>query len=314
MLDLIGDVHGHADELVARLSAMGYQRGEKGFAHPAGRRVVFLGDFIDRGPQVERVLKIVRAMVDAGQAVAVIGNHEFNAIAYHTPDPDQPGGFLRPHTEKNRKQHRATLDQLGSTLGGWVDWFRTLPPYREVGAVRAVHACWDDEAIATSGEAFDAAGGWSQALMVRASRKHDPLYAATELVLKGREIPLPAGVRYVDKGGDVRTAMRCKWYAEAAGKRYSDYVLGTDAVPCDEPIPQAVTDAARPYPPGAPPVFVGHYWLRATRPAVLADNVACLDYSVARRGALCAYRWDGEARLSDDKLCWTPAIWWPAEG
>jgi len=45
------------------------------------------------------------------------------------------------------------------------------------------------------------------------------------------------------------------------------------------------------------PVFVGHYWLSGARPSLLRGNVACLDWSVARGGFLCAYRWDGERTL-----------------
>jgi hypothetical protein len=53
-------------------------------------------------------------------------------------------------------------------------------------------------------------------------------------------------------------------------------------------------------PTTAKPVFIGHYWLSASKPEILADNVACLDYSVAKGGFLCAYRWQGEQRLSND--------------
>jgi hypothetical protein len=51
-----------------------------------------------------------------------------------------------------------------------------------------------------------------------------------------------------------------------------------------------------------PPVFVGHYWLSADRPEPLSPNVACLDYSVAKGGFLCAYRWDGERTLGPGKF------------
>jgi hypothetical protein len=51
-------------------------------------------------------------------------------------------------------------------------------------------------------------------------------------------------------------------------------------------------------------VFLGHYWLSAERPTILADNVACLDFSVAKGGFLCAYRWDGEQQLSNDSFVW----------
>src|SRR5580693_9176784 len=103
MYDLIGDIHGHADELVQLLEALGYCKHGRTYAHP-GRTVIFLGDFIDRGPKIRQVLEIVRPMVEEGKALAVMGNHELNALTYHTEDPDCLGEFLRPRCEKNVHQ------------------------------------------------------------------------------------------------------------------------------------------------------------------------------------------------------------------
>lgn len=65
MFDLIGDVHGHAEELVRLLDTLGYKRVHGIYRHD-DRRVIFLGDFIDRGPQIAQVLEIVRPMIDQG--------------------------------------------------------------------------------------------------------------------------------------------------------------------------------------------------------------------------------------------------------
>src|ERR1700676_1485199 len=92
--DLIGDIHGHADELMQLLEALGYGKSQGVYRHPE-RRVIFLGDFIDRGPQIRQVLEIVRPMIEQGHALAVMGNHELNALAYHTDAPDSPGEHLR---------------------------------------------------------------------------------------------------------------------------------------------------------------------------------------------------------------------------
>ena len=59
-----------------------------------------------------------------------------------------------------------------------------------------------------------------------------------------------------------------------------------------------------PYSPEEKPVFIGHHWLSADRPTLLAENVACLDYSVAKGGFLCAYRWKGEAKLNEENFVW----------
>ena len=80
--DVIGDVHGCLAELLALLEKLGYSltRDDSGravdAAHPAGRRAVFLGDLVDRGPDSPGVLRLVMGMVAAGTALAVPGNHE----------------------------------------------------------------------------------------------------------------------------------------------------------------------------------------------------------------------------------------------
>src|SRR6201996_2417881 len=80
--DVIGDVHGCLPELLLLLDKLGYQvtSDDAGrpvnAAHPAGRRVIFLGDLVDRGPDSPGVLRLAMGMVAAGTALAVPGNHE----------------------------------------------------------------------------------------------------------------------------------------------------------------------------------------------------------------------------------------------
>jgi protein phosphatase len=77
--DLIGDVHGCADELEELLEVMGYQPAPAAawvWRHPAGRKAIFLGDLADRGPRVPDVLRIAMAMTRAGTALCVPGNHD----------------------------------------------------------------------------------------------------------------------------------------------------------------------------------------------------------------------------------------------
>jgi len=57
------------------------------------------------------------------------------------------------------------------------------------------------------------------------------------------------------------------------------------------------------YPPDAPPVFVGHYWMEG-EPGPLKPNVACIDYSAVKYDKMVAYRMDGEQVLSRDKFVW----------
>ncbi len=78
--DIIGDVHGCYDELVELLGVLGYQitetSGGVAVVPPAGRKAVFLGDLVDRGPRITQVLKLVMGMVEAGAALCVPGNHD----------------------------------------------------------------------------------------------------------------------------------------------------------------------------------------------------------------------------------------------
>ena len=83
--DIIGDVHGCYDELAVLLERLGYRlesrAGDDGetvlsATHPEGRKAVFVGDLVDRGPGVATVLKLVMGMVSEGSALCVAGNHE----------------------------------------------------------------------------------------------------------------------------------------------------------------------------------------------------------------------------------------------
>jgi len=77
--DIIGDVHGCFDELHSLLTKLGYEitmNGTVHAIHPEGRKAVFLGDLVDRGPKVPEVLKLVMSMTECGTALAVPGNHD----------------------------------------------------------------------------------------------------------------------------------------------------------------------------------------------------------------------------------------------
>ncbi len=96
--------------------------------------------------------------------------------------------------------------------------------------------------------------------------------------------------------------MRIRWVRSPAKDTYASYALTVaDGIPA-EPLPSSMLESVTPYPADADPVLFGHYWLRAEQPSRLEHNVACVDFSVAKGGSLCAYRWDGESELSNDKF------------
>lgn len=82
--DIVGDVHGCFDELLELLTRLGYAVTADGDRHvvspPEGRKLVFVGDLVDRGPGTPAVLRLVSAMVEAGQAFCVPGNHDVKLV------------------------------------------------------------------------------------------------------------------------------------------------------------------------------------------------------------------------------------------
>lgn len=81
--DIIGDVHGCYDELLLLLDKLGYrisateENGQDVHVEaPAGRKLIFLGDLVDRGPKIVETLKLVMALVEAGVALCIPGNHD----------------------------------------------------------------------------------------------------------------------------------------------------------------------------------------------------------------------------------------------
>ncbi|OEY65093.1 metallophosphoesterase [Marinobacter sp. X15-166B] len=300
MYDLIGDIHGYATELKALLTKMDYREIDGVWQHPE-RRVIFVGDFIDRGPQQIEIVLIAKTMVERGHALAVMGNHEYNAVVWAMPDPQNPGDYLRPHTARNLDQHQAFLAQVGegSELHGkLLAWFRTLPIYLELPELRVVHACWHPQYIKAAATITDDQNRLLPEAWEASSRKGSEAYEVIETLLKGLEIPLPAGHYFHDGEGNKRTIVRTRWW-QIDKLTYRDLAM-VPSSQIDKIPHQPVADHITPGYDHKKPLFVGHYWMSG-EPAPLTDRVACLDYSVAgeRGGKLCAYRWDGEARLQE---------------
>jgi len=300
--DVIGDIHGCVRTLEALLTKLGYENSQGIWRHPE-RKVIFLGDFIDRGPFQEEVISTVRPMIESGAALSVMGNHEFNAISFFTESTT--GDYLRKHSEKNINQHKEFLKIYEKDSDKWkniIDWFKTLPLWLDLDEIRIVHACWDSQYIKEIEELQNGAIYLSDDLLHAANDKESPWqYQAIETLLKGKEIDLPDGITFKDKDGTPRHSIRVRWW-DASATTYRSAFLGPETarthIP-DDPIPG---DHLTEYPHDTKPVFLGHYWLEGP-PMPLADNIACVDYSVAHnKGKLIAYRWDGEGILCPEKF------------
>ena len=302
--DIIGDIHGHASTLILLLKTLGYKKDESGVFSHKERKVIFLGDFIDRGKEESLVIDTVKPMIDHGHALSVMGNHEFNAVCYHTnhPQTDKP---LREHSARNQKTHQAFLNEYPVGDNKTIDlinWFRTLPLFIELNEFRVIHACWHDETIKRIKPQLNSNHTLPDELFVKGSQAGSVEYDIFETLLKGIEIPLPDGFQFLDKDGNVRTETRVKWWKQGA-KTYRDYAQVPDSelhnIP-DTILPKTLINPE--YSDTNKPVFIGHYWFSGV-PKILKKNVACLDYSVANKEKLVCYRWNkGDSKLTNSQF------------
>ena len=306
MLDLIGDIHGYSERLEALLQKLGYQKRGSAWRHPE-RQAVFLGDYVDRGPEQLRTVNIVRAMVDAGSAQAIMGNHEYNAVGFATLDAERPGNYLRPRSAKNSHQHQAFIREVeleSQQHKELITWFKTLPIYLDTGEIRAVHACWHQGYLDTLAPCLNADHSIKDDAWPALHDSDSRVHRAIETVLKGTEVKLPDGVFYTDKDGVQRDTTRTRWWDPHANT-YAAAALVDEQLRSrlpQQPLPEALLynyDELR-------PVFIGHYWASGT-PQIHSPHIAVLDYSIGKGtpdGKLCAYRWSGEATLSNEHFVW----------
>jgi Calcineurin-like phosphoesterase len=187
-IDVIGDIHGYADKLRTLLSRLGYEQSGGVYGSP-DRRAIFVGDLIDRGPAIGEVIEIVAGMLRAGAARIVMGNHEFNALCYDSPDGK--GGYLRERSVKNRTQHAETLAYFDKNPGAKeraLTWFYSFPLWLDLGFARIVHAAWSPAAMQLLKTPY-----LTPESLAAASTEGTPEYWAVETLLKGVEATLPEG-------------------------------------------------------------------------------------------------------------------------
>ena len=300
IIDVIGDIHGNAHKLKGLLQQLGYTHDGVSFVPPAGHRALFIGDLIDRGSAQLETLEIVFAMMDAGNADAVMGNHEYNALAFATPHPKDSTRYLRSHSKAHIHQHDAFLAEapLGSPASHyWLARLYELPLWLETDYGCFVHACWDVQSMAVLQPLLTAQNTLTYDALIATSEHNSPAYQALERVLKGVEAPLPEGLVMVDKEGTARKHVRVRWWLDDLQARSIHDIarapkrelaqIPVDAMACN------IDFALQTH----KPVFVGHYWLTGA-PAPLSSQVICTDYSAAAdSGYLTCYQLDTDAPL-----------------
>jgi hypothetical protein len=305
--DLIGDVHGCARSLERLLKKMDYQHRQGCYRH-AHRKVIFVGDIVDRGPRIREALHIVKDMVDQGQAEIVLGNHEYNAMCYCTEGRKGSGHqYLREHNARHHRLIRETLEQFENYTQEWkgfLTWFHEIPLFIEKDHFRIVHACWDHDAILR----FKTL---SPSHCIDVNMLHESIVSGSfaggviDKLTRGTVLELPNGETILGKDGLARNMFRTKFWSNEP-QVYDDVVFQPDPLPVDmanRSLSAIEKQKLLHYSSSELPVFVGHYWM-SSDPAPITNNIACLDYSAVKYGLLVAYRMDDERCLSRDKFTW----------
>lgn len=148
-LDILGDIHGEIDALHALLRRLGYAPDG---SHAEGRRLIFVGDLVDRGPDSPAVIELVRRFIAMERAQCVLGNHELN-ILLGRRKPDNIWFF---HHELPPGHPAAARPQVWidpQVRDGILGFLAELPLALERADLRVVHACWDDAPIAHARQA-----------------------------------------------------------------------------------------------------------------------------------------------------------------
>ena len=324
-LDIVGDIHGEYEALCALLGHLGY---DKDGRHAQGRRLVFVGDLCDRGPDSPAVFAWVQQLIEAGRAFAVLGNHEVNLLRQ---DPkDGAGWYFDERVERDQSKYAPFARPNASDRERILAFVSSLPLALERADLRIVHAAWlqhhidavrnlpldlfrqtydqweqlaSDKARSTDlGQRMQAElKDWPWGLE---DRQHCPpfLYARAEHEANKQMLnPLKVLTSGVERTGKQPFFAGGKW-------RFSDRVAWWDEY--DQSIP----------------VVVGHYWRRLNlldRASVGKEdmdlfrdisplhwhgkhrNVFCADFSVGGRWAA---RKTGESLHRDFKLA---ALRWP---
>jgi hypothetical protein len=276
--DIIADVHGHADALYDLLASLGYAPVAGVWCHP-NHRAIFVGDFIDGGSDPGAVLRTVSAMISAGRAFGVMGNHELNVLRhYRTTECGSP---LQRFSERQAAVHETTVRALVSPFPAewryWLAWMERLPLWCDFVRFRVVHACWDRASI----EILQIP---RLPVTLLSSLPDAAQLRAVDRLLNGPRIPTPCD----GSGGETNRArpIRLKWWLP----HESIQTLGRASV---DPLPEALLEHRTPmetlppeYSIHEPPVIVGHYSRTGSCSLQLAANVVCVDAGVNKGGPL----------------------------
>lgn len=256
-LDIIGDIHGNADALQRLLEKMGYRRTNGTFHHPEGRHAIFTGDYVDTGDQNLLVVETVQAMVESGSADAVMGNHDFNIVAFNRHPKGRPDKYLRSRSPNHIRQCLTTQAEIEADPDRGrraLEFLESLPLWLNIPGARVVHAYWDTNAMAILRPLLNDDHVLTYEGFEAASAPSGTFGDARAQLLSGPEDECEP---YEDRYGCSRSKERRRWWESQSQN-------------------------------AEPPIFFGHYALET--PLGIFTNAVCVDGGIARGREIVGYR------------------------
>lgn len=301
-LDLVGDVHGEWLALRSLLSHLGYDaRGE----HRQGRRLVFVGDLCDRGPDSPQVIDFVRKAVQHGLAQCVLGNHELNVLRQERKRGN--GWFFASHADHAHSDFRSSRRATGRERDTIRAFFASLPLALRRADLRVTHAAWDAAALSTVDAAapeshLDRYAGFERRIAdviqgdVTEAVREELRRWGEHLHDEHTEVPLLPALSFADETYQMGNPLRVLTSGVERQANRSFFASGKWRMVARVPWWQEYRDTT--------PVVIGHYWRwvsaegRARYGHGAADlfgahsafdwlgpqrNVFCVDFSVGAR-------------------------------
>jgi len=290
-IDVVGDVHGEIGALTSLLDRLGYDGNGN---HPEDRKLVFVGDLIDRGPDSLSVFFLVKNFCDQGNAKCVLGNHELNLIIPNpkNKDPHDQTPKMKNGNHWFHGKTEAMIDgieqiqfqRLASKKDRRImqNFFKTLPLALENKHLRIVHACWDEHSIrllqAETDSAFEVYQKYNQTYLEKRSSYKDEIQAEfhkqnenpIKVITSGLEKYLDHGESPYMAGKKLRYLKRLPWWKSYTDPKKVLFGHYWRRGPIDQPIAKEAN---------VPILFTEPFnsWLGPQK------NCMCLDYSVGRR-------------------------------
>lgn len=285
--DIIGDIHGNVKPLRSLLKQMGYKERAVGWKHPR-RHAIFVGDILNRGPEIRESLRLVRAMVEAGSATLLLGNHELYALYNHAfPDETDPfAAKARRHLSETIWQYRKNETEWHDAL----EWLSHRPLWFAEPGLRVVHACWDLGAM--------------RSLKGRRLKPDDfhsltgRRFLALRRILEGPNLTAPSEITPEGKP----RSFRVKWWMDSQSTWANCGYPEQPALPSTL-LPWLVRRRFSLHAAKFPPTLFGHYGF-LKKIDLIQPNLACVDMGAAKGGPLVAYRWKGERILDRTHFEW----------